>query len=128
MFGHLLLSGVLEHMLMWFLEHPCPPDILGIDHNTASERYLDDRLEHYPEHVRDGNGQQDYADVEAVRVLPAGPAGLKSLQVQAGNATGDPSWSRKLTSVVRGKSNCAGSARCGTSPSRHGSRGPISKP
>lgn len=50
-------------------EDPCPPDVLGLNHYITSDRFLDHRMERYPEHTRGGNGEIAYADVEAVRVL-----------------------------------------------------------
>lgn len=50
-------------------ENPCSPDVLGLNHYVTSDRFLDHRVERYPEHVRGGNGEIAYADVEAVRVL-----------------------------------------------------------
>ncbi len=44
------------------------PDVIGINHYLTSERYLDERLDHYPPHMHGGNGRQAYADAEAVRV------------------------------------------------------------
>lgn len=64
---YLLESGVKRQELDGFLTNPCVPDILGINHYLTSDRYLDDRVELYPEHVRGGNGRHSYADVEAVR-------------------------------------------------------------
>lgn len=43
------------------------PDILGINHYLTSDRYLDEDLTAYPEHLRGDNGRHPYADVEAVR-------------------------------------------------------------
>ena len=60
-----------------FVENPCPPDIIGINHYLTSERYLDERDELFPEHHRSGNARDRYADVEAVRIdfegRPTGP-------------------------------------------------------
>lgn len=64
---YLLESGITRQELESFLTRPCVPDILGINHYLTSDRYLDDRVELYPEHVRGGNGRHSYADVEAVR-------------------------------------------------------------
>jgi len=54
---------------------PCPPDLIGLNHYVTSDRFLDDRLERYPERTHGGNGRIDYADVEAVRVLHSQPSG-----------------------------------------------------
>ena len=63
--------------ILWFAAHPCPPDIVGINHYVTSDRFLDERLERYPDASHGGNGRERYADVEAVRVLeqPAGGVG-----------------------------------------------------
>lgn len=64
----LTCAGVPEEDLLFFIENPCPPDILGINHYLTSERWLDERLEHFPAHTHGGNGGDSYADVEAVRI------------------------------------------------------------
>lgn len=61
-----------EAELTWFLDHPCPPDIVGINRYLTSDRFLDERLERYPAHTHGGNGKHQYADVEAVRVCVEG--------------------------------------------------------
>jgi dTDP-4-dehydrorhamnose reductase len=71
--------GISEQELYWFAENPCPPDILGVNYYVTSERYLDDRLELYPENLWGGNGRDRYVDGEAVRVRPEGMAGISSL-------------------------------------------------
>jgi dTDP-4-dehydrorhamnose reductase len=63
-----LEEGIEEQELIFFLENPCTPDILGINHYLTSERFLDHRLEHYPHYHHAGNGRHQYADAEAVRV------------------------------------------------------------
>jgi dTDP-4-dehydrorhamnose reductase len=79
-FGRWLLSqGVQPAELEWFRAHPCPPDVVGINHYLSSERYLDERLERYPEEAHGGNGRVAYADVLAARALsdaPRGPLGI----------------------------------------------------
>ncbi len=80
---YLRSSGASESELHWFVEHPCPPDIIGINHYLTSERFLDERLERYPAHQHGGNGQHRYADVESVRVHADGPAGFRVLLREA---------------------------------------------
>jgi dTDP-4-dehydrorhamnose reductase len=79
MWGFFLWCGADERDLKWFLDHPCPPDVLGLNHYLTSERWLDERLERYPVHTHGGNGKDRYADVEAVRVSEAELAGTESL-------------------------------------------------
>lgn len=61
--------------LDWFLENPCPPDIIGINHYLTSDRFLDERTQRYPHTAIGGNGRHQYADVEAVRVCDSRMAG-----------------------------------------------------
>ena len=71
--------GINEAELEWFLDNPCPPDVLGINHYLTSERFLDERIERYPTVSHGGNGIHNYADVEAIRVCAEGTAGLRAL-------------------------------------------------
>lgn len=61
-------NGVPESRLSLFLERPCPPDIIGVNHYLTSERYLDEETRAYPAHLHGGNGRHIYADAEAVRI------------------------------------------------------------
>lgn len=80
MWAYLTLeAGVREFELEWFNEHPCPPDLIGINHYLTSERFLDERVERYPEREVGGNGRQRYVDVEAVRICAEGTAGPRVL-------------------------------------------------
>lgn len=75
--------GVREEDLYWFLDHPCPPDFLGVNYYVTSERYLDEDLSPYPERTHGTNGKQSYADVETVRVESAHLLGVDRLLKQA---------------------------------------------
>lgn len=75
----LLASGATRAELHEFADSPCPPDVIGLNYYVTSERYLDERLELYPEWAAGGNEHDQYADVEAVRVpgqIVTGHAGL----------------------------------------------------
>jgi dTDP-4-dehydrorhamnose reductase len=77
----LLWCGVAQSDLLWFQDHPCPPDILGVNHYVTSERYLDERWERYPLEARGGNGRHVYADVDLAvagvnECTTLGPEGL----------------------------------------------------
>ncbi|HEX8748175.1 MAG TPA: family 1 glycosylhydrolase [Pyrinomonadaceae bacterium] len=88
--GYLLSSGVRERELEWFLENAAQPDILGINHYLTSERFLDERVERYPQTMHGGNGRHAYADVEAVRVLAEGVSGPRTLMKEAWERYGVP--------------------------------------
>ncbi|GFO68179.1 hypothetical protein GMLC_17580 [Geomonas limicola] len=69
------LHGATPAELNELCEYPCPPDVIGVNYYLTSDRFLDHRLERYPEWLRGGNGRDRYADVEAVRVRPEGIVG-----------------------------------------------------
>ena len=71
--------GVSEKSLFFFLDNPCIPDMLGVNHYVTSERYLDENLAVYPAHLHGGNGKDSYVDVEAIRVNHGQKSGLSVL-------------------------------------------------
>ncbi|MBD2195826.1 MULTISPECIES: family 1 glycosylhydrolase [Calothrix] len=79
MWDYLRDSGISEAELAVFSQNTCPPDIIGINHYLTSERFLDENLENYPACTHGGNGRDNYADVEAVRVCTEGLAGPRTL-------------------------------------------------
>jgi beta-glucosidase/6-phospho-beta-glucosidase/beta-galactosidase len=83
MWNYLREHGASEAELRSWLEQPCPPDTLGINHYLTSERFLDETLDHYWPCHHTSNGQQTYADVEAVRVGGVRMTGVESLLMQA---------------------------------------------
>jgi len=64
----LLRNGVAQDSLAKLATAAATPDILGFDHYLTSERYLDHRVERYPNEKVGGNGTDSYVDVEAVRI------------------------------------------------------------
>lgn len=83
MWGYLKKCGIGEAELETFLQNTCPPDIIGINHYLTSERFLDEHTENYPAWTHGGNGDDKYADVEAVRVCAEGLAGPRTLLLEA---------------------------------------------
>ncbi len=79
MHEHLVGDGVDPADLASFVDDPCPPDILGMNHYVTSERLLDDRLDRYPVDYHGGNGRHAYADVPAVRARLEGLVGPEHL-------------------------------------------------
>lgn len=72
----LMRAGVSPTSLRVLQENTVPPDIIGINHYLTSDRYLDPDHDRYPPEFAGGNGRDRYADVEAVRIVPApGPLG-----------------------------------------------------
>jgi dTDP-4-dehydrorhamnose reductase len=76
-------AGIKESELLFFLEHPTPPDIMGFNYYATSERYIDEDMQRYPVHTHGGNGIHTYADVEAVRVHIEEETGLAPLLREA---------------------------------------------
>ena len=71
MWNKMLEWGATEAELEWFLENPCPPDVMGLNHYLTSDRYLDEDMDKYPKEFHGStNGVHTYVDVEAVRVCP----------------------------------------------------------
>jgi dTDP-4-dehydrorhamnose reductase len=75
--------GISADELDWFEAHPCPPQVIGINHYVTSDRYLDERLALYPPASHGGNAVERYADAEAVRVLPQKYDGWKVIEQAA---------------------------------------------
>jgi len=84
MWGYLRYCGISEAQLQAACENSyCPPDIIGINHYLTSDRFLDENLENYPAWTHGGNGKDQYADVEAVRVCADTVAGVYRLLQEA---------------------------------------------
>lgn len=79
LWSHLRSLGIEADELTFFLDNPCPPDVIGLNYYLTSDRFLDDRVDRYPSHVIGGNGRDSYADVEAVRVPEGGIVGHRAI-------------------------------------------------
>jgi dTDP-4-dehydrorhamnose reductase len=69
--------GIDKGELQFFIDNPCPPDILGVNYYCTSERYLDEEMQKYPPSRHGGNYFHNYADVEAIRVKINEPHGFE---------------------------------------------------
>jgi dTDP-4-dehydrorhamnose reductase len=79
LYHRMLQWGIGEAELEWFLEHPCPPDVVGINYYASSDRYLDERLDAYPVSTHMEEDGVRFADMEAVRArldIPIGVGGV----------------------------------------------------
>jgi dTDP-4-dehydrorhamnose reductase len=90
MYRYARSCGITDTEIADAVGEGCPPDVIGINHYATSERYLDERLERYPEHTHGGNGRHRYADVEAVRVLTSGVTGPQTLLLETWQRYGIP--------------------------------------
>jgi dTDP-4-dehydrorhamnose reductase len=66
--NYFINMGIDKEDIEFFVENPCPPDIIGFNYYVTSERYLDEKIENYHWSTHGGNHQHRYADVEAVRI------------------------------------------------------------
>jgi dTDP-4-dehydrorhamnose reductase len=80
LWSYLRSAGASAEELHWFVAHPCPPDVIGVDYYVTSERFLDERKELYSPHQSNAT----HADIEAVRVYQH-PAGILPLLREAWN-------------------------------------------
>jgi dTDP-4-dehydrorhamnose reductase len=116
LYKYLRKQGASTQELQFFLDNPCPPDIIGINHYLTSERFLDDRLRRYPSHLHGGNGRHQYVDVEAVRVADVETAGPYNLLKQTWKRYSYPSRLQKRIWAVPRKNRCVGFIRYGRRP------------
>lgn len=98
MFDYMRGEGISEQEIFWFLEHPCAPDVVGVNYYLTSDRYIDHRIELYPCDRRSSEGR--FVDVEAVRV-PEGITGFYSVLLRA--------WERYQTPVALTEVHLGGS-------------------
>ena len=70
-------SGITDAEFEYFLNNPCPPNILGLNYYPTSERFLDHQIDRYAPAQIGGNGIHRYADTEACRTGHA--LGIKQL-------------------------------------------------
>lgn len=80
-------SGATAAEVLWFRDHPCPPDIIGVNYYITSERWLDHRGEHYPQQEIGAGG---YADIVAARALATPRPGIGPLLQEAWQRYGLP--------------------------------------
>ena len=83
LWDYLLESGVDASEFLWFRDNPCPPDILGVNYYITSERWLDHRLERYPERYHGSYRGFHLADIETPRVLATPTPGIGPLLHEA---------------------------------------------
>jgi dTDP-4-dehydrorhamnose reductase len=85
LWGYFRWAGIPESELEWFLDNPCPPDVVGINLYLSGQRFLDEHVERYPDVSPGGNGRDRYVDVLAARVLRDGADRPQQLLTEAWN-------------------------------------------
>ncbi len=91
LFAFLMAQGMTEKQVLWFQQNPCPPAVVGLNYYVTSDRFLDHRLELYPDHLPGGDtGCEPLVDFEAVRVSKRGIGGVGPILRQAWERYGIP--------------------------------------
>jgi dTDP-4-dehydrorhamnose reductase len=81
MFGYMRSAGISEREILWFADHPCRPDVVGINYYVTSDRYIDERVALYSPDLISSEGP--FVDVEAVRVREDGIRGFGAVLREA---------------------------------------------
>lgn len=76
-------SDLTPEEFEWMEKNKCAPDVIGVNHYHLSNRFLDHRLDLYPEWSHGGNGLDRYADVGAVDTGQAKLPSPSSILVEA---------------------------------------------
>lgn len=93
LYGYLThVAGVTPAELREYVQAATPADLLGINYYVTSDRFLDERVQHYPAALHGTNGRHVYADVEAVRVFGPGIVGHRGVI--------DLAWQRYRTKLA----------------------------
>jgi dTDP-4-dehydrorhamnose reductase len=79
LWDYLLGTGIDAEEFLWFRANPCPPDIIGVNYYITSERWLDHRIDRYPERYVGTYRDYRHADIEASRALATPTPGIAPL-------------------------------------------------
>src|SRR5205807_2341280 len=79
LWDYLLGAGATADELLWFGANPCPPDVIGVNYYTTSERWLDHRAERYPAQYHMRYQDSTYADIDTPHVLATPTPGIGPL-------------------------------------------------
>ena len=90
LWNYLLESGADSGEVLWFADHPCPPDVIGANYYVTSERWLDHRVARYPGRPRGGAPDAGFVDIESVRVLATPAPAIASLLQETWQRYGIP--------------------------------------
>jgi dTDP-4-dehydrorhamnose reductase len=80
---YLRTHGLSDGDYRFFQEHPCPPDVIGVNHYVTSDRHLSEHRKLFARHTWGGNGRHQYADIEAVRALAEPTSGFSGALLDA---------------------------------------------
>jgi dTDP-4-dehydrorhamnose reductase len=90
MWSYLIATGIDAAEFLWFRDNPCPPDIIGVNYYITSERWLDHRVDRYPDRYVGDYDSIHHADIETPRVLATPTPGIGPLLQEAWDRYGLP--------------------------------------
>ncbi|MDQ9170912.1 family 1 glycosylhydrolase [Oxalobacteraceae bacterium R-40] len=90
LWDYLTGTGINPAEFLWFRDNPCPPDMIGVNYYITSERWLDHRIDRYPERYIGGAPEQRFADIETARALATPTPGIGPLLEEAWERYGLP--------------------------------------
>lgn len=79
LWDYLMETGLPPERFDWFRENPCPPDIIGVNYYITSERWLDHRLDRYPERYAGSYRGFHCVDIETPRAFAVPTPGIAPL-------------------------------------------------
>jgi dTDP-4-dehydrorhamnose reductase len=90
LWNYLLSTGIDEAEFLWFRANQCPPDIIGVNYYITSERWVDHRVQRYPERYVGSYRGMQHADIETPRALATPTPGIGPLLQEAWDRYGLP--------------------------------------
>ena len=90
LWSYLAATGIDHAELLWCRDHPCPPDIIGLNYYPTSERWLDHRTDRYPQRYVGSYRGFLHADIETPRSLATPTPGIGPLLREAWERYGLP--------------------------------------
>ncbi|MBX9652852.1 sugar nucleotide-binding protein [bacterium] len=79
---YLLNAGATKEELLWFRDQDAGEVMLGLNYYLTSERFLDHRVDSYPDLYRGSNNRDIYVDVEAIRIPSLSKLGIQHRLVE----------------------------------------------
>ncbi len=83
LWDYLTGTGIAPDELLWFCDHRCPPDLIGVNYYITSERWLDHRRERYPDAYAGSYRGVHCVDIETPRALATPTPGIGPLLTEA---------------------------------------------
>jgi len=90
LWDYLLETGIEASQFLWFRDNRCPPDVIGVNYYITSERWLDQRVERYPQEYVGSYRGSHHADIHAACAVATPTPGIGPLLQEAWDRYGLP--------------------------------------